>query len=47
MLLAGFFFKILDFFFQYFIKICLKFLMVWWFIDFVVGLEVFNFLVVG
>ena len=35
------------FFFQYFIKICLKFLIVWWFIDFVVGLEVFNFLVVG
>ena len=39
--------KFWIFFLQYFIKICLKFLIVWWFIDFFVGLEVFNFLVVG
>ena len=39
--------KFWIFFFQCFIKICLEVLIVWWFIEFVVGLEVFNFLVVG
>ena len=34
-------------FFQCFIKICLEVLIVWWFIEFVVGLKVFNFLAVG
>ena len=47
MLLASFCFKILDFFFHCFIKICLEVLIVWWFIEFVVGLKVFNFLAVG
>ena len=47
MFLAGFCFKILDFFFKCFIKICLEVLIVWWFIEFVVGLEVFNFLAMG
>ena len=40
-------FKILDFFFKCFIKICLKVLIVWWFIEFVMGLKVFNFSTVG
>ena len=45
--MSGFYFKILDFFFQCFIKICLEVLIVWWFIEFVVMIIMFIWVLGG
>ena len=45
--MSGFCFEILDFFFQCFIKICFEVLIVWWFIEFVVMIIMFIWVLGG